>query len=81
MLLTASNPHIEISQALPVSMARPSAQTNPTVTAATPVDKRQASAEAKQMGQLGSEDEYADIITEDDDQVPQCPCFPWSYMP
>ncbi|KAL0018138.1 hypothetical protein WJX79_004264 [Trebouxia sp. C0005] len=57
------------TKALPVSMARPSAQTNPTVTAATPVDKRQASAEAKQMGQLGSEDEYADIITEDDDQV------------
>ncbi len=61
--------HIDILQALPVSIARPSAQTDPTVTAATLIDKQQASAEEKQRGHLGTEDEYAGLTTEDDNQV------------
>ena len=61
--------HIDILQALPVSIARPSTQTHPTFTAATLVDKPQASAEEEQRGQLGTEDEYADMTTEDDNQV------------
>ncbi len=61
--------HIDILQALPLSMARPNDQTDPTGTAATPVDKHQASAEEEQRGQLGAEDEYADMTTEDDNQV------------
>jgi len=63
--------HTDSLQALPVSIARPSAQTDPTVTAAALVDKQQASAEEEQRGQLGTEDEYADMTTEDDNQV----CF------
>lgn len=66
--------HTDSLQALPVSIARPSAQTDRTVTASTLVDKQQASAEEKQRGQLGTEDEYADSTTEDDNQVPQRPC-------
>ncbi len=61
--------HIDILQALPLSLATPSAQTNPTVTAATPVDKHQASAEEEQRGPLGTEEGYADMTTEDDKQV------------
>lgn len=61
--------HVDILQALPLSLARPSAQTDPTVTAATPVDKQQASAEEEQRGQLGTDNEYADMTTEDDNQV------------
>jgi hypothetical protein len=60
---------IDTLQALPLSLARPNDQTDPTVTAATPVDKQQASAEEEQRGQLGTEDEYADMTTEDDNQV------------
>ncbi|KAL0055373.1 hypothetical protein WJX82_011414 [Trebouxia sp. C0006] len=57
------------TKALPLSMARPNDQTDPTGTAATPVDKHQASAEEEQRGQLGAEDEYADMTTEDDNQA------------
>ncbi|KAL0025168.1 hypothetical protein WJX77_004531 [Trebouxia sp. C0004] len=42
------------TKALPMSIARPSAQTEP---AATPADKQHASAEEQQRGQLGSEDD------------------------
>ena len=71
MPVTASHPamHIDILQALPVSIARPSTQRLPTFTAATLVDKPQASAEEEQRDRLGTEDEYADMTTEDDNQV------------
>ena len=71
MPATTSKPamRIDILQALPLSLARPSAQTDPTRTAATPVDKQQASAAEEQRGQLGCEDEYADMTTEDDNRV------------